>query len=469
MNPRERLLAVEAELRSIHEAAGDNPLADDAQAKWDELTAERAQLQETIRRDDERRAQVASFATRQAATESGDSTRREAPAQINREDPFDVLERARSLKPTEARRQLIDANIRAIDGRIEDPDHQRQFERLLKRHGNNLRWVENLLARQRPEYESGWSKLMTGNGHLLDDEERAAMTVGTNTAGGHLVPTHLDPSLMLTSAGSTNVLRQLARVVTLVEGSVWHGVTTAAVTASWDAEVTEVSDDTPAIGPASVTVTKPQAFVQASIEMFEDVANLTSDVLMLFVDAKETLEGAGFMTGSGSSQQPTGLFTAINASASLQTTSTTAATIGEVDLGALKRSLPQRWRNRGTWVMNPLYADAIKRLGTAVSSTFSGDLTQPTSDRILGRPVVESDDAPTTQTTTALDQEIVFADLKQYVIADKPGNTSIEFIPHIFGTNHRPTGTRGWYMHWRTGGNFVNLVAGRILVDKTSA
>jgi hypothetical protein len=108
----------------------------------------------------------------------------------------------------------------------------------------------------------------------------------------------------------------------------------------------------------------------------------------------------------------------------------------------------------GSFVANPLYNLAIKRLGTAISSSFSGDLTQPVTDRILGRPVVESDDAPTTQTTTALDQEVVFAKLDEYTIVDKPGGTSIEFVPHLFNVaNNLPDGRRGWFMYWRTGGD----------------
>ena len=112
----------------------------------------------------------------------------------------------------------------------------------------------------------------------------------------------------------------------------------------------------------------------------------------------------------------------------------------------------------------------MKRLGTAISSQFSGDLTMPTSERWLGRPVVESDDAPTTQTTTANDNEIVFGDFSNYLIIDKPGSMSVEFIPHLFSTsNGRPTGERGMYFRWRTGSDTVNNGAFRLLVDKTSA
>ncbi len=470
MNNQERLAAVEAELRSIHQAAGDAPLTDDQQTQWDALSDERSQLVAAIERDERRRTLARSLSDRPGYVESGDGTRG-APAFHAQRDPFALLEGRRADMGTgEYRKALVDANIRANEDRIEDGDNAAHFERLLKRHAKDTAWAVNLLARSRPEYESGWAKLMCGRAELLTSEERAALAVGTNTQGGYLVPTHLDPTLILTNSGSGNELRQISRVVTITGGAnTWHGVTTAGVTASWDAELSEVSDDTPGVGTAGIPVNSAKSLVQASIEAFEDISGLTTDVLMLFADARDRLEGAAFATGSGSGQ-PKGIFTALDATTTVEIISTTAATIGEVDIHAVYRGVPRRWRGKSTWLMNPLYALAIKRLGTAVSSSFSGDLTAPVSDRILARPVVESDDAPTTQTTTVNDNEIVFGDFSNYVIVDKPGSTSVEFIPHLFNTaNNLPDGRRGWYMHFRTGGDAANVLAFRLLQDKTSA
>jgi HK97 family phage major capsid protein len=272
---------------------------------------------------------------------------------------------------------------------------------------------------------------------------------------------------MLTNAGTSNAIRRIARVVTLTSGNAWNGVTSAGVTASWDAELTEVSDDSPSFTAVSVPVYKAQAFVQASVEAFEDVAGLQADVLMMFADARDRLEGAAHATGSGSGQ-PTGIFTTITGSN--QIVSTTAATIGLVDLDTVYYNVPARFRANSTWVMNPKYALAIKDLGTAVSASFSGDLSQGTSGTLLGRPVVESDDAPSTQTTTVKDSEIILGDFSNYLIVDKPGSTAIEFIPHLFNTaNNLPDGRRGWLMHFRSGADSINDAAFRQLVDKTSA
>lgn len=428
------------------------------------LTAERADSAQWEQRLEVVRSAAANPAQRVWAGQ--------APEVKRSVDPFEVLRSGGvGMGREEIQRALVSGSIKAMESHdLDGADNEKHFEKTIKRHASDLMWAQNILARSRPEYESGWAKLMMGRPELLTDLERTAMSSGSNTNGGYLIPTHLDPTIILTNSGSSNVIRGISRVVTLTEGTTWNGVTSAGVTASWDGELTEVSDDTPTFGRESVATGVAQAFVQASISSFQDISGLESDVRMLFADARDRLEGAAHATGAGTGATPTGIVTALDASTSVEITSTTAATIGEVDIHSVYRQVPVRWRGRGTWLANPLYTLAVKRLGTAVSSSYSGDLTMPVSERWLGRPVVESDDMPTTQTTTALDNEIIFGDFSQYLIVDKPGSMSIEFIPHLFNTTtNLPDGRRGWYAYWRTGADCVNLSAFRLLQDKTSA
>ena len=118
------------------------------------------------------------------------------------------------------------------------------------------RW---LLATSAPAYARAVGKLFRDpqNGHReFDREELAAyqaskqaqraMSIGTDSAGGFLLPTHLDPQILLSNAGAVDPIRQLARVETIATDT-WNGVSSAGVTASWDAEATEVSDDSPTL------------------------------------------------------------------------------------------------------------------------------------------------------------------------------------------------------------------------------
>jgi HK97 family phage major capsid protein len=416
------------------------------------------------------------------ATEPGDQSETEVtrarrergagPAVIVKGDEFEILRsNTRSMSEKDYRQRLADDVQRGLE-RYEMPDdYNDSVAKFVKRHKKDTSWSKNILGRLRPDYVSGFEKVTTGTEPaFLEDVERAAMAVGTNTAGGYLVPTHLDPTLILTNAGVSNVIRGMSRVVTLTGGAnKWNGVTTAGATASWDAELTEVSDDTPAIGPAQVPVFSAKALVMASIEAFEDITGLAGDVQMILADAKDRLEAVAHATGSGSGQ-PTGIFTALDANTNVELQLATGATWTLADIQNLYRQLGVRWRGRGTFLMHPIFRGSIQALGTALSASYSTDITQPYTDRLLGRPVQESDEAPSVQQTTTVDNLAVFGDFSNFVIVDKPGSTSIEFIPHLFNTsNNLPDGRRGWYMHFRNGSDSVNDLAFRLLQDKTTA
>lgn len=455
----------------------DDPSDDEltrAETALEEIPDLEAELARSIEHEDEierLRGQVG-----EGAVEPGDQrpteVQRRRSVEVKRSiDPFDVLRSStHHMDENEIVRTLMDSNLKAIEDKEMPEGYTNSFERFIRRHRKDVSWAKNMLARQRPEYAEAWEKAMTGQVALLSDVERAAIAVGTNTAGGYLVPTHLDPTLILTNSGVSNVIRGMARVVTLTGGAnKWNGVTTAGSTASWDAELTEVSDDTPPIGPVQIPVYSAKSLIQASIESFEDISGLASDVQMLLMDSKDRLEAAAHATGTGSGQ-PTGIVPALSGNGSVLVSLATGATITLADIQNVWRALPVRWRGKGTWLMNPLFHGSIQALGTALSASYSTDITQPYTDRLLGRPVIESDEMPSLQQTTTIDPILVFGDFSNYVIVDKPGSTSVEFIPHLFNTsNNLPDGRRGWYMHFRGGADSVNDLAFRLLNDKTTA
>lgn len=461
---RALLAETEARMIEIHTQAEARSLDETEQTEWDALAATLEDTRSKIATM-EARNRVAESLGRQGGTEDGDGTRDAGPNVHRTADPLAILE-DRAATP----RQLADAATRALETKIEDPDNMAHVRQVLKRHSADRDWVRGIILRSSDVYAEAWAKLVTGREFTLTTEERTVLGVSTNANGKYLLPTHLDPTIILTNAGTSNVIRGLARVVTLTDGqAAWNGITSAGVTASWDGEVVEVSDDSPTFGQPSIPTVRAQAFVQASISAAEDIANLSSDLLMMFSDARDRLEGAAHATGAGTTE-PKGVFTAVAAVSGSRVVSGTAATIALADLNSVYRGVPVRFRSRATWLANPLYTLAVKALGTAVSASYSGDLRDPVAGRILGAPLVESDDAPTTQTTTALDNEILFGDFSQFVIVDRPGGMAVEYIPHLFNTaNNLPDGRRGWYATWRNGSDVTNADAFRLLVDKTTA
>ena len=452
-----------AEMEAITEVAATenrSALSDDETAAFDEARGKVTSLDEEITKTNERIAELEKIAERAA-------TAKDVPQVIRKTQPTDVLE-DRSATPS----QIADAVTRSVEAELGDGPELAQVRKIVKRHSADTQWSRQVLARSTPVYERAFGKLVANGGQVaqLTAEEQRAIVVGTNTAGGFMVPTVIDPTFVYTNDGTTNAIRAISRVVTLTgAANAVTGVATAGITASWDAELEEVSDDAPELSQPSVPIHRAQAFVPYSIESEQDIPGLSDQLRMALQDAKDRLEGTAFATGSGSGE-PTGIFTALDANTNVELTTTTAATVGLVDLHAVYRALPIRWRSRASWLMNPLWLGAIRQLGSAVGASFTGDLRDPYPERIIGRPVVESDDAPEVQTTTALDNILVFGDFSNYVIADKPASMMVEFIPHVFGaTNGRPIGARALYAFWRTGADSVNDLAFRLLQDKTSA
>lgn len=398
--------------------------------------------------------------------------RRQSPEVIVKNDPFEILRTTavHHMGEAELARAYMDSNLKALDSLDMPPGYNGSAEMYLKRHRKDISWSRNLLARATPDYLEAWEKAVTGREILMSDIERAAIAVGTNTAGGYLVPTHLDPTLILTNSGAKDVVREMSRVVSLTGGANrWNGVSTAGSTASWDAELTEVSDDTPAIAPIQIPIFSAKSLIQASIESFEDISGLATDVQMLLQDSRVRLEAAAHLTGNGTTA-PCGIFTALDANTNVELQLTTGHTWTLADLQRVANALGDRWTDGAQWLMHPNFLGEIQALGTALGATYSTDITQPYTQQLLGHPVKQSFTAPSTSQTTTVDNLLVFGLFSNFVIVDKPGSTSIEFIPHMFNTsNNLPDGRRAWYMHFRNGSDSVNDLAFRLLQDKTTA
>jgi HK97 family phage major capsid protein len=482
---RRKSTEIEADLQRAREvvlevADMESPADEDitrSDAALDSVESLETELADAVEYEDRIEA-VRSAAANQEATEPGDQrdiARHRSGRGVEvmvKKDPFDILRTTsvHHMDENELSRAYMDSNLRALETLDMPSGYTGSAEVYLKRHRKDVRWSRNLLARATPDYLEAWEKAVTGRDILMTDVQRAAIAVGTNTAGGYLVPTHLDPTLILTNSGAKDVVRGLSRVVSLTGGAnTWHGVTTAGSTASWDGELTEVSDDTPAVAAASIPVFSAKSLIQASIESFEDISALASDVQMLLADSRTRLEAVAHLTGNGTSA-PTGIYTALDANTNVEIQLTTGSTFTRADLSGVVLALGDRWDDNAVWLMHPQMAERIAALGTALSASYSVDMTEQLQRQILSHPLHTSFSAPNVFQTTTVDNLLVYGDFSNYVIVDKPGSTAIEFIPHMFNTsNNLPDGRRAWYMHFRNGADSVNDLAFRLLQDKTTA
>jgi HK97 family phage major capsid protein len=329
------------------------------------------------------------------------------------------------------------------------------------------------LALSDPEYLTAWSRMASNpvQPNLDPAEQRAVERVQsaaramslTDSAGGYLVPFQLDPTVIITANGSVNQIRQVARQVVAI-GDTWNGVSAGAVSWSYDAEASQVSDDAPTFAQPTIPIYKAAGFVPISIEAIADAANVTQEVGRLLAFGKDVLEAAAFATGSGSGQ-PTGIITALTGVSASTVNSATADTFALADVYALQGALPARYRSMPStaWMANNLIYNKIRQFDTAGGAGLWETLGNGTPSQLLGRQVIESEDMDGVINATQENYALLFGDFENYVIADRVGMT-VEFIPHLFSTtNGRPTGSRGWYAYVRHGADSVNDGAFRML------
>lgn len=329
------------------------------------------------------------------------------------------------------------------------------------------------LASSSPAYMRAWSKAARGaESTQTPDEIRAVEAVRTeqramsltDTAGGYLVPFQLDPTIIVTSAGSYNDIRAIARVV-VATGDVWNGVSAGNVSWSFDAEGAEVSDDSPTFAQPSIPNYTARGFVPISMEALQDEQNVTQAVGELLAGGKMDLEAVKFTTGAGSTE-PTGIVTALAASSPTVIQLAAADdTFAIGDVYAVQGSLPARYRGRAAWLANNLIYNKVRQFDTAGGGGYWTNLNSDRPPLLMGKPAYEAEAMDGTITTSGAvaNYAAIFGDFSNFVITDRIG-TTVEFIPHLFHTsNNRPSGQRGWFAHYRTGSDSVNDGAFRML------
>ncbi|KAF4408659.1 phage major capsid protein [Streptomyces lycii] len=347
--------------------------------------------------------------------------------------------------------------------------------KIIERHDDASGSIARMaLATSSPEYLRAWSKLASGRGHMVSPDEQRALERAlslTDSAGGYLVPFQLDPTVVITSDGSANQIRQAARSV-VASGDVWNGVSAGAVTWSWAAEAAQATDDSPTFAQPSINIHKAHGFVPISIEALEDAANVTAEVGRLLAFGKDSLEANAFISGTGTGQ-PQGLITALDAAgAGVVVNSTAANAVAAADVYALDSDLPARFRGNASFLANRSTYNEVRALGEGGGSDMWERIGNGMPSQLLGRPAYEAEamavgTTTTTDGTTGLegqrsDSVLVFGDFHHYVIADRVG-MQVEFINHLFGAAQRPTGQRGWYTYYRVGAGVTNAGAFRQL------
>jgi HK97 family phage major capsid protein len=431
----------------------DGPLTDDDKTRLDAIETELADL-------NARSEALTQF--RGGAFESGDGNTANFQT-MSRNDPWSGgdLHRAEGS-------DLRSRALTAVERMAGSDEAREAATAVVERNGSDVaRWA---LVASAPAYVSAFEKVLRDpvRGHLAWTEDEAAAyrdvyaleqrlgSVGSDAAGGYAVPTHLDPAFVLTNAGTSNPYRAISTVKQLANGNVWNGVTTAGVTASFDTEGAEVSDDTPTLGRTSIPVHRLAAFVGGSFELIDDVPGLGEEVGRAFVDAADRIEAEKFTKGSGTNE-PTGIVTAVYAESSRRYSHATNSAMTITDVVGTQNALDPRWQKRASWTASLSYLNRVRLLGSSSYSTWSARLDEPIPNSILGRAAYEVSEM-STALNTSTNTAFVYGDWSQYLIVDRVG-ARVVFYPYLVGSSGRPTGQAGWFMYRRVGAEPVTTTA----------
>ncbi|MDV8078827.1 phage major capsid protein [Rhodococcus sp. IEGM 1370] len=361
------------------------------------------------------------------------------------------------------------------------PDYAAERIETLMRTGDDAdltaRWA---LTAGSPEYRTAFAKVAAdpARGHLLwtaseqrayQDVHQVSRALQIDTGTGHFaLPISLDPVVHLTNAGSSNPLRQVARVVQIT-GSEYRGITSAGVTAEWLPESQEAADASPTLGQPVIKAEKGAAFVPFSYEFQQDSLGFLEELRGLLVDGADQLQAQAFMLGSGTNE-PKGLITALVAAGGSVIVSGTGEALNANDFYAVQNALGPRYLGNAQWVMNLSTINGARQMETTNGSVKfpSLDLNPPT---LLGRRVNEASfvDGVINPAATESNYVAAYGDFHAgFTIVDRIG-TTIHLISDLFGAARRPTGERGAFMTFRTGSDVVNTSALKLLRYNTTA
>jgi HK97 family phage major capsid protein len=454
---------LDAHLRSIHQDEDTGELRDKTPAEQTAFDYGLKLRDVAIRKIEEHRAVQAVFAKRPRAVV-------DALAGLGRSKD-DAYGDVRRMTVTEAR----DRALRVLDDRNASAnlssDEKDQVERQLRTSTDIAR---RILVTENEHYRSAFQKLVTDPQPFLDDDEQRAvrafkeyraMSDGSQGAGGYGIPVFIDPSIIMTAQGSGNPFLTLAKQVN-INTNKWKGVSSAGVSWSFDAEAGEVSDDSPSLAQPEVDLFTARGFIPYSIEVGEDYPGFASEMGMLLSEGYDELLVDKFTRGAGTTE-PTGIVTALSANTNVRVDVAVSGALAASDPYKVWKALPQRFRRRASWLMSVGVNNAIRQLGTAnVFHALTATLPEEWADALFRKGVYESPYMSDVTTSTSATTELaVVGDFSNYVIARR-GGMSVELVPHMFGlTTNRPTGQRGWFAYARIGGNSVNDLGFRLLVN----
>lgn len=242
--------------------------------------------------------------------------------------------------------------------------------------------------------------------------DRKALTTVSDTTDHVLAPEDMQADF-IRNLVEFSPIRSIADVRSTTAGTVILPKRTEITNAKWVGEVAPRPESQPAFDQMRLEIKEIATYVDISLQLAEDSANVMSEVNMALSEDFGQKEALAFVSGS-TALEPSGIMT----DPEIQTIEAAGATLDPDELIAMMYGLPATYRNSGTWVMNGSTLAAIRTLKDGHGNYLwqpSYQVGQP--ETILGRPVVEAVDMPD---VGAGNEPVIFGDFKRgYRIYDR--------------------------------------------------
>lgn len=266
-------------------------------------------------------------------------------------------------------------------------------------------------------------KLILDGERFMSPEEIRTLTSGTDTQGGFLNAPQEFVQQLIVAVKNMVFMRSLATIIPL-NSAVSCGVPTLDTDlgdADWTPEVKTVTEDTSlAFGKRELMPHPLSKLAKVSNKLLRSAALNPETIVMDRMAYKFGVAmEKGYMTGNGS-QQPLGIFTASNDGIPTSrdySTDNSATEIKADNLIGAKYALKPTHRGNSSWIF---HRDAVAQLAKLKDGDgqylFRLSDIPGQADRLLGRPLIESEYAP--NTFTSAQYVGMLGDYKQYWIAD---------------------------------------------------
>ena len=286
---------------------------------------------------------------------------------------------------------------------------------------------ETKTGRASDEYKRAF---WNGMRNRISYEVQNALSIGTDSEGGYLVPDEYEKKLVEALQDEV-FFRSLATVIRTSSGDRKIPIVTSKGEAAWIDEGGQFPESDDSFGQTSIGAYKLATMIKVSDELLNDsVFNIEQYISKEFGRRIGTKEEEAFFIGDGQGK-PVGLFNVTGGAETGVTAASTSITFD--DVMDLYYSLRAPYRNKASWLLNDSTVKALRKLKDS-----NGNLNRPYRTSIFVPELAEGK------------RVMAFGDYSYYWIADRQGR-SFKRLNELYAT----TGQVGFLACERVDGKLI--------------